>query len=282
MSSTKFKRKLGRCLLRFQQYESLLKAVSAHQSFEGPGDRLQSIQGKKVEEFRVKTLGQLVGTFTGSYLSVDAPEPTETNSDDPGEVPSSGWFRFSSSLAMSPEDYAETVNQLRELVALRNELVHHLIEKFDVWTLRGCGDAVAYLDEAYLKVDSNYATLARWANSMQDARARTAEFFASKEWENFFVHGIAPEGTVDWPRATVVELLRDVAGRSTPDGWTNLADAIASIGIHHPDQSPKLYGCSTWRQMLHESKQFEVRRDKGMDASPGVTWYRARGQSAGT
>lgn len=101
-------------------------------------------------------------------------------------------------------------------------------------------DAVAYLDDAYMKVDSHYATLAAWAKSMQDAHAMTASFFASKAWEDYFVHGIAPEGTVDWPRATVVELLREATTAHAKDGWTNLADAIKCIGALHPDQTPKL------------------------------------------
>lgn len=57
---------------------------------------------------------------------------------------------------------------------------------------------------------------------------------------------------------------------------TNLADAIAFIGARHPDHTPKRYGCSSWRQVLHESKLFDVRRDKAMDAAPGATWYRPR------
>ena len=270
-------RKLGRCLLRFQQYEKLLKAITAHQSIEGPGDKLQSIRDQKIEDLRTKTMGHLVGLLTGSYLSVEAAEAANVAPDEPrGDVPSTGWFRTRTTIAMSPESYADTVQQLSELVALRNDLVHHFIEKYDVWTLAGCRDAVSYLDDAYARVDSGYASLAARAKSMQDAHAVTAAFFASEAWEEFFVHGIAPEGTVDWPRATVVKLLQDATGAHHRDGWTNLADAIKRIGAQHTDQTPKRYGCASWRQVLHESKCFDIRRDKAMDASPGETWYRNR------
>ena len=273
-------RKLGRCLLRLQQYEVMLKAVTAHQSIEGPGDKLQSIHDEKVQELRGKTLGHLVGVLTGSYLSVESAEPINTESDEPpGGVPRAGWFRLHSSIAMSSESYAETVQQLRELVTLRNDLVHHFLEKFNVWTLEGCRDATAYLDVAYLKVDGNYTSLAAWAKSMQDAHAMTASFFSSKAWEDFFIHGVAPGGTVDWPRATVVKALREAAAVHAKDGWTNLADAIEHIGARHRDQTPKRYGCSSWRQVLHESSLFDIRRNKAMDASPGATWYRSREQT---
>jgi hypothetical protein len=270
-------RKLGRCLLRLQQYEGLLKTIAAHQEVEGPVDRLQSIRDGKVEELSNKTLGHLVGVLTGTYLSVESTDVVESASDEPrGGVPTAGWVRMRSSIAMSPEVYSETVQQLRELVTLRNDLVHHLIERFNVWTLDGCRDAVAHLDATYLKIDTHYASLTTWAKSMQEAHALTASFFASKAWEDFYVHGIAPEGTVDWPRATVVELLREAAAGKARDGWTNLADAIAFIGARHSDHTPKRYGCSSWRQVLHESRLFDVRRDKAMDATPGATWYRAR------
>jgi hypothetical protein len=275
-------RKMGRCLLRLQQYEKLLKAITAHQCIEGPGDKLLSIRDQKVEDLKNKTLGHLVGVLTGSYLSVEAPQFEHDESDEPlGDVPSSGWIRTRSTIAMSPDSYADTVRQLRELVSLRNDLVHHFIDKYNVWTLDGCRDAVAYLDETYLKVDSHYATLATWAKSMQDAHAMTASFFASQAWEDFFVHGVAPEGTVDWPRARVVELLGAATSAHSKDGWTNLADAIKRIGAIHPDETPKRYGCASWRHVLHESKHFEIRRDKAMDASPGQTWYRRR-EGAGT
>lgn len=270
-------RKLGRCLLRLQQYEVLLKSIAAHQTIEGPGNKLQAIRDEKVDDLRNKTLGHLVGILTGSYFTTDPSESTESApTASKGEVPSAGWFRIRSTIAMSQEGYAETVEQLREVVTLRNELVHHLIEKFNVWTLVGCRDATAYLDAAYLTIDSNYASLIALAKSMQDAHALMASFFASKAWEDFFVHGIAPEGTVDWPRTTVVALLREVASTSDRDGWTNLADAIAFITAKHSDHTPRRYGCSSWRHVLHESKLFDLRRDKSIDAAPGATWYRTR------
>lgn len=275
-------RKLGRCLLRLQQYEGLLKAIAAHQEIQGPADRLHSIRDSRVTELSNKTLGHLVGVLTGSYLSVESAGIADSTPEEPREVVASeGWFRMRSGITMSPEGYAETVQQLRELVTLRNDLVHHLIERFNVWTLEGCREAVAHLDAAYLQIDAHYASLTAWAKSMQEAHALTAAFFASKAWEDFYVHGIAPEGAVDWPRATVVELLREAAVDKARDGWTNLADAIAFIGARHSDHTPKRYGCSSWRQVLHESKLFDVRRDKAMDVAPGATWYRCRKVAVG-
>lgn len=275
-------RKMGRCLLRLQQYELLLKSIAAHLELEGPADKLEAIRDAKVEALSTKTLGHLVGLLTGSYLAIDAPDNQGALADDGeprGEVPPTGWVRMRSSIAMSAEGYAQTIQQLRELVDLRNERVHHLVEKFNVWSPEGCAAAVVYLDASYQRIDEHFASLMAWAQSMREAHALTASFIASKEWEDFFIHRVAPEGTVDWPQAIVVKALQEAAAVHAKDGWTNLADAIEHISAHHRDQTPKRYGCSSWRQVLHESSLFDIRRDKAMDASPGATWYRSREQT---
>lgn len=269
-------RKLGRCLLRLQQYEGLLKTIAAHQDIHGPLDRLQAIRDGKVQDYANKTLGHMVGVFTGSYLTVEGKAGSSDDADEPeGEVPATGWLRLRTSVSMSPERYGETVQQLKELVALRNDLVHRLIEKFNVWTTEGCVEALSYLEAAYQQIDTHFESLAQWAKGLQEASAASAAFVASKAWEDFFVHGIAPDGAVDWPHSTVVELLREASSADSQDGWTNLAVAIAFIGARQPDQTPKRYGCSSWRQVLHESKLFKIRRENHMDTAPGVTWYRS-------
>ena len=268
--------KMGRCLLLLQQYERLLKWLAARQAIEGSGDKLQAIGAQRVEKLKNKTLGHLVDVLTESYLSLDSLDGTNSASDDPqGEVRDSGWFRMRSSIVMSPERYAQTVQELHDLVTLRNDLVHHLIDKFDVSTLDGCRDATVYLDAAYLRIDSSYAALTAWDKSMQETHALMASFFASEAWEESFVHGNAPGEAVDWPRAKVVELLRDAAKTMAQDGWTKLADAIAFIAAVHAEHTPRRYGCSSWRQVLHESKQFTLRRERVMGATSGTTWYRS-------
>lgn len=274
-------RKLGRCLLRLQQYELLLKTIAAHQVVEGPADQLQDIRDGQAAELKNKTLGQVVATFRETFLSIEPSRTTGSRHEGPpaGEL-KTAWMRLHTTIATDADAHAETTRQLRELVALRNELVHHFIEKFNVWTLDGCREASAYLDAAYGTIDSHLLALHDLQKNMQEAYAVTAAFLASKEWEDIFVHGIEPDGAVDWSRATIVQLLRKAAtpARSL-DGWTNLAAAIAFVGATDGEHTPKRYGCSSWRQVLHESKQFDVRRDKPSAIESRATWYRVRGAS---
>ena len=77
-------RKMGRCILRLQQYEILMKRLVAHQELSGYADELEENRATRSAEVKSKTLGQLVGELTGSYLRIEAKpqEQTEEETND--------------------------------------------------------------------------------------------------------------------------------------------------------------------------------------------------------
>lgn len=58
---------LGRCLLRIQQYEKLLKNVVARSELHGALEEFPSLQQSKIDTVQTKTLGQLVRLLTDDY-----------------------------------------------------------------------------------------------------------------------------------------------------------------------------------------------------------------------
>ena len=50
-------RLLGRCLLRLQQYECLMKAIVAHHDISGPAHGLKNIRAARTDDASKKTLG---------------------------------------------------------------------------------------------------------------------------------------------------------------------------------------------------------------------------------
>ncbi|WP_349681082.1 OST-HTH/LOTUS domain-containing protein [Thiocapsa sp. UBA6158] len=88
------------------------------------------------------------------------------------------------------------------------------------------------------------------------------------------LNGIAPDGTVLWPAAGIVRALRDAASELAVDGWTPVTAAGCWITERSPEQQPNKYGRASWRQLLHDSRLFELRyRDvHGQRAA----WYRVR------
>ncbi len=269
-------RLLGRCLLRLQQYEHLIKAIVAHHEIAGPAHALESIRAARVANTASKTLGALVGNLLGSYVVTDdVGAPAEVTANAPDNVIS---FGMRMHLSLSAEDYSRTQDDLKELVSLRNNLVHHFIDHHDLWSLDGCRGAQDALVAAYSRIDQHFEQLRGWAEHMDQARRLTAEFVQSDAFHDLVVNGIAPDGVVDWPAAGIVRALREAAGELAVEGWAPVTLAGRWITERHPDQLPAKYGCSSWRQVVHESRLFELRY-REVDGQRAA-WYRAKQDSA--
>jgi hypothetical protein len=273
----KMQQKLGRCMLRLQQYERLLKAMVASMAVEGSLEELSAARARQEAGARDKSLGTLVRTFTGIHLASAPSEgeraPGDTNSG--GQSADVAWASMRFNISMSPERYAQTKEGLAELVALRNDLVHHLIERFDISEESGCRAASRYLDSCYEQIDGHCQLMKTWVAGLAESQALASSFLQSKAFEDAFVHGINPDATVCWPRSTIVESLRLAETACQVDGWTSLDAAIGFISKENRDQTPSRYGCKTWRQVLKQSGQFELRSVAGSDSAPGHTWYRS-------
>ncbi|GGP23797.1 hypothetical protein GCM10010970_37970 [Silvimonas iriomotensis] len=229
-------RKLGRCLLRLQQYEMLLKVLVTHSEIEGPNAQLEALRDKKAFSVQKMTMGALVGMLTESYLS---PEQETEGPDKP--VPGSGgpWTKMRFQAGLSPEQSESAGEALDELVKLRNELVHHFLQLFDVWKADGCVAAEAYLDNSYETIDGHFITLRGWAQSMEQTRAMLASFTATSAFENILVHGIMPDGSVIWPMSGAVSCLREAESKFAIDGWVKLNTATAWIRDEYAEQQPQ-------------------------------------------
>lgn len=275
-------RKLGRCMIRLQQYERSMKALVANMAVEGPPEQLHAIREQQVACASTKTLGTLIGLFTGSYLSVAASQgqaaPEDAEADD--QSANQAWFRMNFRMAMPPERHAQTKQALAQLVEMRNDLVHHFLERFDLGQESGCRAADAHLDACFEQIDGHCSELTAWTKSMENARALSASFMQSPQFEDIFLHGIGPDGTMHWPISTIVECLRNAEQACAVDGWTLLHSAIEHIRGSAPDQTPKRYGCGSWRHVIHASQQFDILKKTNQDTGGVAIWYRSRPEEA--
>lgn len=250
-------RLLGRCLLRLQQYELLLKAMLAVQEFSGTTETLPHALDAREAEARDKTLGTLIKRLLGSYIvreGRELPDPTLEHATDAIHV------GFRMQLNLPNESYQTLKADLLELVTLRNTLAHHFIEQHDVWTVDGCLRAQDALTQSYAEIDRHFEQLATFAGHLDAARKTAAEAIQSPEFFDMVVNGIGPDGKVHWPMAGIVGALREAFRELAVDGWANLDSAARWISVQRPEQTPQKYGCSRWRHVVHESGQFELRR----------------------
>jgi hypothetical protein len=277
--------KLGGCLIRLQQYELLLKRILPHISYFGELTGLPAKLEENSKSLESKTLGTLVSMFSGTCLSSqDSIVPSE---DMWAELPNSnGWVHHQVQLVFDAERYEFIKTGLKDLVTLRNDLVHHFVRLFDLNHSDGCAAAELYLDTSYRTIDAHYATLSGWAKSMGDLRTLLASTVQSSAFENF-IDGIGTDGSIDWPRSGIVQGLRDAEVELAMSSWVPLESAIAWMRRKAPEQTLRRYGCSSWRQVLHESKQFEVMKGTPSELLNSNTlvasmvWYRSRRTTAG-
>ena len=267
-------RKLGRCLVRLQQYEMLTKAMLVDHQQSGSLADWDARRQARIAMFAKKTLGQLVEWMKDSYLTPD--EGREVASDPPTGS-NQIWFSFRSAMHMDPDSYQRTVEGMEELVELRNNLVHHLLEQFNLWTLDGCAAADSHLEKSYDLIDRHVVELVEWARHMDQARQAAATFMASDEYvDHVQSHRAQPDQAV-LPlhlRSPIVECLREAEAFLAVDGWVLLDDAIAFIGRVDPEQNPTRYGRKNWRQVLRDSGAFEFARQAVSERAGLYTVYR--------
>jgi len=257
-------RKLGRCLMRLQQVELLVKALwtdSEHECAFGQIEEAKAAQAKRKDAVADKTLGTVLKLFLGDYVAPDLGEDgTTDNEESAPENDGRMVFRYKSTISMSEESYAQTIQEFDALVSMRNDLVHHFIERFNLWSDDGCNAAEAHLDECYQRIEAQLSIMHGWAQSRQKARVTAAAFALSEEFLSFLCQGKREDGSIDWRYTPVVLALREAESKLAKDGWTSVGDAVRWLEKQYPDEKPALYGCSRWRHLLHESGLFEIKR----------------------
>jgi hypothetical protein len=271
--------KFGRCLLLLQTYEYLLKKLAIDHKVSGTVADLASFQENRARSFASKTLGQVVGELTGTFLAENSPDAPETKAetDSPPESESRDWVSYEHTIQMSPENFAQAKLDWAELVELRNQLVHHFIERFDLATESGCHAAVEYLDECHESIERHYQKLLQRSASFESIRSLSAAIMQTPQIQDLLLHGISPNGEVLWAMSTIVKLLSDAEKAcGSRAGWTSLDDAKQWILARRPDQKPEKYHCHSWQQVLQDSGLFLIEKRKDAEGSARRHWYRSK------
>lgn len=271
----RIQQKLGRCMLHLQQYEKMIKVLAANVEIVGPATQLPDIQKKQAAALATQTLGGLVTTLSSSYLSPRlANEATEPEWEPPDNKQI--WFRMATRISLEPENYERVVSGLRDLVSLRNRLVHHFIEMFDLRSIDGCAAADAFLEESHAQIDLRCKEAQNWLRVLDESRKKMASFMSSATWLDWFIHGIQPDGVIDWRLSSMVEHLREAEGALAVDGWAALSQVVERMRMLHPDYTLERYKCVSWRQVLNDCGRFEQRCLEGTGSKDSRTWFRSR------
>lgn len=134
---------MGRCVLGLQQYELGLKQFLSVSMIEGDRETFKTNLEKRKTHYSSRTLGQLIGDFTGQHISIESRNESNSATDDP-QLPDSvrPYFRTKFSFIENDEGYQILLDNLASLVDTRNELVHHFLQRFNLNDGTSCQQAI--------------------------------------------------------------------------------------------------------------------------------------------
>jgi hypothetical protein len=275
---TRMQQKLGHCMMLLQEYERQLKLMLVRMSTEGSATALQADQSRRSSLSHKKTLGQLLKVFTADYLVSEAKEAqaseghTSANRVSPDESFVSLSFRF----VLPSARHAGIKEGLAGMIRMRNDLVHHLLERFDLSRVDGCAAACDHLDACHDEVERQLRALQDWADRTTQLAGLMSAVLNSQSFETILMHGIENAHCEASVLEGVVSRMKWIEAEYQENGWTCLESATKHMNRVSPDETPRKYGCRTWRQVLARSGHFELRVDKGDNINRGRTWYRSR------
>jgi hypothetical protein len=250
-------RKIGRNMLLFQQVEHMLKFLIANGNISGSFSEVKANLKQQSETIHSQTMGQLVGQFLdGTYLEND--ESTEDQ-----ETLTEPYFNFSFSVESDKEYYESRKRDLASIVADRNELIHHLLPRFNPGEIESCLEIDKQLEQQREKLILEIDHLKSLIDSLQKGRKELAAFILSDEGKK--------QIDLQWLRQSrLVQLLSDAATQAArPDGWTLLNIAGQVIRDNEPEEIATMnqrYGYKTLKKFLLASELFEITEeptDKG-------------------
>lgn len=182
-------------MLRVQQYERLMKTVLANHQLTGTFEGLESERPERLAKVSFQTLGNLVKEFFESFL---VPEGVEKNLAWEAQAPRDRVsMTVSVRVVLSQSHWEETKKGIEELVAIRNDLVHHFIERFDVWTVEGCAAAVLHLERSYERIDAHFLQLRELAKMTESTRESFAALAQTPAFNDLLLNALSPNVNAD-------------------------------------------------------------------------------------
>lgn len=275
---TRMQQKLGHCMMLLQEYERQLKLMLVRMSTEGSAMALQADQSRRSSLIHKKTLGQLLKVFTADYLVSEAKEAqaSEGHTSADRVSPDESFVSLSFRFVLPSARHAGIKERLAGMIRMRNDLVHHLLERFDLSRVEGWAAACDHLDACYDEIQRQLSALQDWADRAAQLTGIMSAVLKSQAFEKMLMHGIENAHREMPGMECVVSRLKRIEAECQKDGWTCLTFAIKHLNRVSPEVTPRKYGCRTWRQVLTRSERFELRIQKGDETRQGQVWYRSQ------
>ena len=241
--------KIGRNVMLFQQMEHILKCVLANSKFSGYASELKTNHDQRIATIHKQTMGQVTGQFLKNILS--APEET-TSSPEELKGP---WVSFRYAIEYDDVYYEQRQEALASLVAERNDLIHHLLPKWNTHSFESSTEIKLYLDQQLERILPELETLKAEINTMLEAIKEHACFLVSDEGRKYFELSFLRQSQL------VAWFFEIAQQKARSDGWVVLSNAVQSIRQHVPEELVNLekkYGHKKLKAIILATEFFDI------------------------
>jgi len=242
-------RKIGRNLLNFQKIELMLKHLITNGRMSGYMSEFKENQERRAAAVHKQTMGNLVGQFIENTFSEldDSPQSTTEH-----KAP---YISFSFAVNADADFYESKRQALKSLVDDRNDLIHHLLPRFNPDSIDSCVEIEQYLDQQRERLIPEYDHLKSLIESLEEAKKIQADFLNSEE-------GIKQFELSFLQQSPIIALLLNISTQqSRSDGWTLLHVAGPHIRRILPGEMEQLknkWGYKTLKELMLASEFFEI------------------------
>lgn len=234
--------KVGRNVILFQQLEQLLKHIVANSSLKGLASELSTIKQLKNEKIHKQTMGTLIGQYIENLTPEKDTQSTEPeNLDEP-------YISFSISMECDGDgDYYQTKKEdLARLVSERNDLIHHLLPRFNSNTVDACDALCKELDIQSENIMLQIKNLHIEVKLLHDL---LSEFSTNTKFDS--LRG-----------SELVFSLAVVANEfNREDGWTVMSQAGSIVKERARvefEQMKVIHGYSSLKKLIQATKMFDI------------------------
>lgn len=240
-------RKIGRNMLNFQKIEGMFKFLIANGSISGYASEIMDLKKQRAESIKKKTMGQLIGQFI---------EDTYSGNDKNKEAPTklkAPHLSINFNIECEKSHYENKKQALALLVEQRNDLIHHLLPRFDSNSIESCKETEQYLELQHEMLLSEINELQSIGDSFLEGRKMLAEFLLSDEGRKHFELSELKE--------RLERLLTEIASKAArKDGWT----LLNTVGQHASEEIAELkktLGHKTLEAMILATELFDINEE---------------------
>ncbi len=232
-----------------QQIEHTLKGLIAYGNISAYGSELKDIHRKQYERVSKQTMGQLVGQFVDNTYK----EPKEQRHEERMVVESHITFNFR---VESDSEYYESQKQrMADLVAERNELIHHSLPIYDSRSLGKLKAFKEKLDQQGERLKKEVDSLQTLATHMREMRTELGEFLSSEQGKMALKQS--------WLQGSLLvqALIRYSKESTRGDRGVNISSAGKRLRKQHPDEVEHMkarYGYGKLKALLLATNLFDI------------------------